>query len=44
MAIIGVVDIKTDLETQKVSVTGTASSEEMLAAIQKTGKKVSLVE
>jgi copper chaperone CopZ len=39
----GVADVKTDLEKQKVFVTGTAASDVMLAAIQKTGKKVSLV-
>jgi copper chaperone CopZ len=37
----GVESVKCDVATKTVEVTGTASEEEILAAIQKTGKEVS---
>lgn len=37
----GVEDVKCDVATKTVEVTGTATEEEILAAIQRTGKAVS---
>ncbi len=39
----GVQDIQIDVPTKKVTVTGSASTDDMLAAIKKTGKETSLV-
>jgi copper chaperone CopZ len=38
----GVTDVKCDVQQKKVTVTGTASTEDMLNAIKKTGKTVSV--
>ena len=38
----GVVDVKTDVASKTVTVTGTAAPETLVAALAKTGKQVSL--
>lgn len=39
----GVSDVQIDVQKKQVLVTGSASTDDMLAAIKKTGKKTTLV-
>lgn len=39
---IGVENVETDVEQKRVVVTGTASTDEMIAAVKKTGKECRL--